>query len=48
MRTLQASEMAGIRAILVHALDKEAKQFYMEYCGFSPSPVHPLTLMVLR
>jgi predicted N-acetyltransferase YhbS len=47
MRTLQASEIAGIRAILVHALDEEAKQFYVEGCGFSPSPVHPLTLMVL-
>jgi len=47
MRTLQASEIAGIRAILVHALDEEAKQFYVERCGFTPSPVHPLTLMVM-
>ena len=47
MRTLQASEIAGIRAILVHALDEEAKKFYVERCGFTPSPVHPLTLMVL-
>lgn len=46
MRTLQASEIAGIRAILVHALDEKAKQFYVEKCGFMPSPVHPLTLMV--
>ena len=47
LRTLQASEIAGIRAILVHALDEEAKQFYVERCGFTPSPVHPLTLMVM-
>ena len=47
MRTLQASEIAGIRAILVHALDEEAKEFYVERCGFTPSPVHPLTLMVM-
>lgn len=47
MRTLQASEIAGIRAILVHAIDEEAKKFYVERCGFTPSPVHPLTLMVL-
>lgn len=47
LRTLQASEIAGIRAILVHALDEEAEQFYVERCGFTPSPVHPLTLMVM-
>jgi GNAT superfamily N-acetyltransferase len=47
MRTLQASEIVGIRAILVHALDEAAKQFYVERCGFMPSPIHPLTLMVL-
>jgi predicted N-acetyltransferase YhbS len=47
LRTLQASEIAGIRAILVHALDNEAKNFYVERCGFTPSPVYPLTLMVL-
>ncbi len=46
LRTLQASEIVGIRAILVHALNEEAKRFYVEKCGFSPSPVHPLTLMV--
>lgn len=46
MRTLQASEIAGIRAILVHALDEEAKRFYVDKCGFIPSPIHPLTLMV--
>lgn len=46
MRILQASEIAGIRAILVHALDEEAKKFYVEQCGFMSSPIHPLTLMV--
>nr|WP_199329053.1 GNAT family N-acetyltransferase [Coleofasciculus sp. FACHB-1120] len=46
LRTLQASEIAGIRAIMVHALDEEAKRFYVDKCGFMPSPVHPLTLMV--
>lgn len=38
MRTLQASEIVGIRAILVHAVDEEAKKFYVERCGFIPSP----------
>jgi hypothetical protein len=46
LRTLQASEIAGIRAILVHALDESAKQFYEDKCGFKVSPVNPLTLMV--
>jgi hypothetical protein len=27
-------------------IDEEAKKFYVERCSFSPSPVHPLTLMV--
>jgi GNAT superfamily N-acetyltransferase len=45
LRTLQASEIAGIRAILVHALNEKVKQFYEE-CGFVPSPIYPLTLML--
>jgi GNAT superfamily N-acetyltransferase len=45
LRTLQAANIAGIRAILVHAISEEAKLFY-ERCGFLPSPVAPMTLMV--
>ncbi|MBW4669395.1 MAG: GNAT family N-acetyltransferase [Cyanomargarita calcarea GSE-NOS-MK-12-04C] len=45
LRTLQAATIAGIRAILVHAVNEEAKKFY-EKCGFIPSPVAPMTLMV--
>jgi GNAT superfamily N-acetyltransferase len=45
LRTLQASEIAGIRALLVHALNDSVKQFY-EQCGFVPSPIYPLTLML--
>ena len=45
LRTLQAADIAGIRAILVHAISEEAKKFY-ERCGFSPSPVDPMTLMI--
>ena len=45
LRTLQAAEIAGIRAILVHAISEEAKQFY-EKCGFTASPIDPMTLMV--
>lgn len=45
LRTLQAAQIAGIRAIIVHAISEEAKKFY-EKCGFIPSPVAPMTLMV--
>ena len=45
LRTLKASEIAGIRAILVHAISEEAKQFYEQY-RFTASSLEPLTLMV--
>jgi GNAT superfamily N-acetyltransferase len=45
LRTLQASKIAGIRAILVHAISDDARRFY-ERCGFAASPVDPMTLML--
>ena len=45
LRTLQASQIGGIRAILVHAISEEAKRFYERY-GFASSPLDPMTLMV--
>ncbi len=45
LRTLQAADIAGIRAMLVHAISDDAKRFY-ERCGFQPSPVDPMTLMI--
>jgi GNAT superfamily N-acetyltransferase len=45
LRTVQAAEIAGIRAILVHALSDSAKHFYEEW-GFVASPVDPLTVMI--
>lgn len=45
LRTLQVAEIAGIRAILVHAISEDAKRFY-EQCGFSVSAIDPMTLMV--
>ena len=44
-RTLQAAEIAGVRAILVHAISPAAKRFYEGY-GFIASPVDPLTVMI--
>ena len=45
LRCEQAADSIGIRAVLVHALDQEAKTFYQKY-GFETSPVE-MTLMVL-
>ena len=44
-RAVAVSHNAGVRALLVHALHEQAKQFYEHY-GFKPSPTHPMTLML--
>jgi hypothetical protein len=44
--TLQAADIAGIRAFAVHAKDEEARRFY-EHFDFVPSPTDPLHLFVL-
>jgi GNAT superfamily N-acetyltransferase len=43
LRTLQAADIAGIRALLVHALNERAATFYRER-GFVASPFEPLVL----
>jgi GNAT superfamily N-acetyltransferase len=45
LRTLQAAQLGGIRAILVHAISEEAKRFYARH-GFVASPIDPMTLMI--
>jgi GNAT superfamily N-acetyltransferase len=45
LRTAQAAEIAGIRAILVHAMSPAAKRFY-EKLGFVASPTNSMTLMI--
>ncbi len=44
-RAVAVSHNVGVRALLVHALDDRAKQFYQHY-GFQESPQHPMTLML--
>ena len=44
-RAVAVSQIAGVRALLVHALHEKARQFYEHY-GFQPSPTHPMTLML--
>ena len=47
LRTLRAAEIAGLRAMIVHAKDDAAKLFYEKY-GFEPSPIdaHHLFLKI--
>ena len=45
-RTLQAADIAGIRALAVHAKDEAAKIFYQKF-DFIPSPTDPMHLFVL-
>ena len=45
LRTVQAAEIAGIRAILVHAISERAKRFYEKW-GFIVPPVESITLMI--
>jgi GNAT superfamily N-acetyltransferase len=46
LRTLQAADIAGIRAFAVHAKDEEARRFYLNF-DFVPSPSDPMHLFVL-
>jgi GNAT superfamily N-acetyltransferase len=45
LRTLSAAEIAGIRAILLHAVSEDAKRFYTKH-GFAESPIDPMTMMI--
>jgi len=45
-RTLAASRTIGVRAMLVHAIDEDARAFYIRH-GLKPSPTDPLHLMIL-
>jgi predicted N-acetyltransferase YhbS len=45
LRTLQAAKIAGIKAILVHAISEGAKRFYEKH-GFVGTPADPLTVMI--
>jgi len=44
-RCVLVSQNTGVRAMLVHALNDRARQFYEHY-GFKVSPAHPMTLML--
>lgn len=46
LRTVQAAEIAGIRAMAAHAKDEAARHFYAHF-GFLPSPTDPLHVFLL-
>lgn len=45
LRALRLSKDMGIRALLCHAINEEAKQFYLHH-GFVVSPIEALTVML--
>ena len=45
-RIIRAAEIAGLRALVVHAKDEAARSFYERF-DFVPSPSDPLHLFVL-
>jgi len=45
-RTAQAADIAGVRALLVHAKDERARNWYLSF-DFEPSPSDPLHLFLL-
>ena len=45
LRTIKAAKHAGIRAMIVHALSEEARNFYLRH-GFQESPLNHFTLML--
>ena len=44
LRAIQAADIVGIRALLVHAISDDAKRFY-QYFDFQPSEIESMTLM---
>jgi GNAT superfamily N-acetyltransferase len=45
LKTIAASEIAGVRALVVHAIDDAATRFYQKH-GFIPSPLNDRALLL--
>lgn len=45
-RTVQAADIAGVTALLVHVISEQARRFYLSR-GFIESPVKPMTLCLM-
>jgi GNAT superfamily N-acetyltransferase len=46
LKAIEVANSVGVRVVLVHAKDDDARAFYKHY-DFSESPMDPLTLMML-
>jgi len=46
LKGLEVAEIVGVRLLLVHAMDADARDFYLHF-NFEPSPVDDLTLMLV-
>ena len=46
IRSVRAADLIGVRALLVHAINDDARSFYYAN-GFVPSPTDPLHLILL-
>jgi len=47
IRVEAAADEIGVRALLIHAKDDRAREFYMKCAEFEPSPTDPLHLFLL-
>jgi len=45
-RAIQAAEIAGVTALVIHAISEQARRFYLSR-GFIESPVKPMTLFLM-
>lgn len=45
LRALRLSKEMGIRAMLCHAINEDAKRFYLHH-GFVESPIEPMTVLL--
>nr|WP_054018799.1 GNAT family N-acetyltransferase [Piscinibacter sakaiensis] len=45
-RVIQAADIAGVTALLVHAISEQARRFYLSR-GFIESPLQPMTLCLM-
>jgi GNAT superfamily N-acetyltransferase len=46
LKAIQVAQSVGVRVLLIHAKDENAKNFYERY-GFVESPLDPLVMMML-
>ena len=46
LRIAAAADIVGVRAVLVHAKDENARKFYERF-DFTPSPIDPLQMFLL-